>query len=492
MIRNTGLFTAGDEAGLEGPSSFGRRGRIAFRFDRCPLINSPNPLFDCYRLILAEPATRRVFAERRRLGWRLPQISIPRWSRAAEQIQMVIERQLGFKAVVVDLLVGEAPREAIAIAEVRGGCGCDPSPGSGSWIDFYKLSEDEIDGPGRSAVEGLLNEGGTGRGLFSRFGWIEEALEWVSTRAGTDRAEFTDEFKQFNATADSALVRFGRRSASPIWLKASWDRSAGEYRITTALALLVPDSLPRVIATREDWSAWWMEDAGTPLGSVPSPGAFAKAISRLAEIEKASMDSTSHLLESGCGDQRLPVLRASISPIMDLIDRAMAGERNDFTPRLASARLRELEVILTDICLSMESLGIPDALLHGDISFENILVGSRGCVFTDWANAAVGNPFVTFEQLRAQIEQENGGCVWLPMLTEIYVGSWLEVLSRSQIECALALASPVAAMTYLFDHCKRLGRERRSEPQFQSCVRAIARQIDRAAHEIQLRWSRCA
>lgn len=456
------------------------------------MIVAPNPLFDCYRLILAEPATRRVLAERRRLGWQLPRVSIPRWSRAAEQIQAVIERQWGFKTVVVDLLEDEPPREAIAIGELRGGSRCYSSPGSGSWVSFYKLSEDEIDGACHSIVERLLNEGVTGRGAFSRFGWIEEALEWVSTRAGTDRAQFTDDIKQFNATADSALVRFGRRSASPIWLKAAGHPSTSEYRITTTLAQLLPGSLPRVIATREDWNAWWMEDAGTPLGSVQSTGLFGKAISRLAEIQKASLCSTRYLLASGCGDQRLSALRANISLMIGLIDEAMARLDNDFTPRLTSARIRELEVILAEVYFSMKCLSIPDALLHGDISFDNILVGLGGCVFIDWAKAAVGNPFVTFEQLRAQIKQENGACVWLPMLTEIYAESWLEVLSRSQIDCALALAPPIAAMTYLFDQWERLGRERRSEPKFQSYVRAIARQINQAARDVELRWTRCA
>lgn len=178
--------------------------------------------------------------------------------------------------------------------------------------------------------------------------------------------------------------------------------------------------------------------------------------------------------------------------MMELIDEAMSAGGNRFTPRLTSVRIRELEVILTDICLSMESLGIPNTLLHGDISFENILVGPRGCVFTDWANASVGNPVVAFEQLRAQFEQENGACAWLPMLTEIYIGSWLEVLNRSQIECALALAPSIAAMIHLFDCWKRLDRECLSEPKLQSCVRAIAREIDRAAHKTESNWIRCA
>ena len=458
----------------------------------CHLITFPNPLSHSYRLILAEPKTRRVFAERCQLRWRPPQISIPRWSRAADEIQALIEQRWGFEAVVLDLLEEEPGREAIAIAEFRGGSTSRTFPRVGSWVNFLEVSKNAIDGTGRHTVERLLSDGTTGRGVFSRFGWVEDALDWISREAGIDSAQFTDDGRQFNVAADSALVRFGRGSDAPIWFKAAGDRSNSEYRVTRTLTRLFPDFLPSVIATREDWKAWAMEDSGAPLSSVRSPAAFGKAVSRLAELQKASVSSASFLLSAGCSDQRLPVLRANISPMIDLIDDAMVRQDLGFGPRFTSARLHALEAILTETCLSLEDLQIPDALLHGDLSFENILVGPRGLVFTDWASAAVGNPFVTFEQLRAQIEQEKDAHAWLPVLTEIYLGSWSELLNRNQMECALNLVPPIAAMMYLFDQWQLFGSERCSELDFQSYVRGIARQIDRAAHDIPLRRVRCA
>lgn len=449
-------------------------------------------MFDCFRLVLVDPVTRQIFAERYRLVWKLPRISIPRWSRPAEQLQSVIAQQWGFKAVVIDLLEEEPGREPIAIAELRSATLSSSLSRANSWLNVRKLSKNEIDGANSTIVEILLKDGATGRGPFSRFGWIEEAQEWIGAEAGIDETQFTGEANQFNAAAKSVLVRFGRKSDSPVWFKAAGDPSSSEYRVTATLSQLFPDFLPVVLATREDRKAWWMEDGGTPLCPVHSPRVFGKAISRLAEIQKASIGLAPSLLTSGCSDLRLSVLRASIPPLMDAIDDAMARQASGLAPRLTRARVRELESILMESCLSLESVGIPDTLLHGDISFENILVGPRGCVFIDWANAAIGNPFVTFEQLRAQIEQENDACIWLPMLTDIYCRSWLGILSRRQIECAFAIVPPIASMAYLFDQWKRLGSERRSEPKFQSYVRGLARQMDRAACNIELRRSRCA
>lgn len=431
-------------------------------------------------------------AERHRLAWKLPRISIPRWSRAAEQLQTVIAQKWGFKAVVIDLLEDQPGREPIAIAELHGTSQSSSSSRAGSWVNLFKLSKYEIDGACRATVEKLLSEGSTGRGVFSRFGWIEEAQEWISTEAAIERVQLTGDVKQFNATAESALVRLGRRGDTPIWFKAAGDPSSSEYRVIATLTEMFPDFLPTVLATREDWKAWWMKDAGTPLCSIHSPHVLSKAVSRLAEIQKESIGSGQYLLANGCSDMRLSVLRASIPRLMDTIDDAMAQQASGSAPRLTRARMRELESILMESCLSLESLGVPDTLLHGDISFENILVGPRGCVFIDWANAAIGNPFVTFEQLRAQLEQENDASAWLPLLTETYCQSWLEALSRRQIECALAIAPLIAAMAYLFDQWKRLGSERSSEPKFQSYVRGLARQIDHAACEIESRQAKCA
>ena len=248
----------------------------------CLLITFSNPLSQSYRLVLAEPKTRRVFAERCQLRWRPPQISIPPWSRAADEIQALIEQQWGFEAVVLDLLEEEPGREAIAIAEFRGGSTSRTFARVGSWVNFREVSKSEIHGADRHIVETLLRDGTTGRGVFSRFGWVEDALDWFSREAGIDRAQVTGDVRQFNAAADCALLRFETRVGPPIWFKAGGNPSSSEYRVTRVLAQLFPDSLPAVIATREDWKAWAMEDAGARLGSVCSPGAFGKTVSRLA------------------------------------------------------------------------------------------------------------------------------------------------------------------------------------------------------------------
>jgi hypothetical protein len=251
------------------------------------------------------------------------------------------------------------------------------------------------------------------------------------------------------------------------------------------LADLFPRHLPKLVAFREDWNAWWMEDAGRSFDDARSADFFGQAVVRLAELQRASIRSIPALLAGGCADQRTFILRARIPELMEYIDEAMAQPNLSHSPRLDPSRIRELGSMLEDACFSLEALQIPDTLLHGDIGFANILMGPRGCVFTDWAHASIGSPFVTFEHLRAQIEQEADAAPWVPRLTETYQKSWREVLTDTQIKCALALVPPVAVVAYLVGRWDWLTRERRHEPQFQSYVRGLARQMDRAVQALE-------
>jgi hypothetical protein len=473
-------------------SDCNRRQALATSVERCFLIAMSTPQCDHYRLVLAPSSTRRILAEQSQRRLRLPRISILRWTRAAEQVQAVIEAQWGLKVVVIDFLGDSSGHDRIVIAELRDGHALSSLPHACSWVRLSDIPEDETSSIERSTIGKLLNDGATGRGTFSRFGWTEEALNWVSTEAGLDREQFTGDVKQFNAGAACALVRFGRKDALPIWFKSVGDESSREFQITTTLARLFPQYLPRLVASREDWNAWWMEDAGQPLDDVRSPEILHHVVLILAELQKASIRFGSALLVGGCSDQRTSTLRARIPQMMEYIHEAMASRNLSHTPRLAADRIQEIGSSLDEACLRLEALGIPDTLIHSDLSFENILVGPRRSVFTDWAFASVGHPFLNYEHLRVQIAQETrtGRCV--PRLAEIYWKSWRQVLTDSQIECALALVPPIAVALYLSRKWDWFTSEHRHDPNFQSYVRAMARQMEGASQGIERKEVRCA
>jgi len=119
------------------------------------------------------------------------------------------------------------------------------------------------------------------------------------------------------------------------------------------------------------------------------------------------------------------------------------------------------------------------------------LTGHR-CVFIDWAQASIGNPFVTFEQLRVQIAEDQNTAQWTPYMTEKYTKSWGQILSSSQINCALAVVPLISVALELCGRWTWLTSDRLHEARFQSYLRGLARQMDRAVRDLELREIICA
>lgn len=123
----------------------------------------------------------------------------------------------------------------------------------------------------------------------------------------------------------------------------------------------------------------------------------------------------------------------------------MANQISTQVPRLGRQRLEELGRILEDTCLRMEALGVPDTLLHNDMNSGNILFRELQCTFTDWCEAGIGNPFLTFHNLCLLAADRK---TWLPQLRELYRRCWSDLLSPCQIDTAFALAPLLATLFY--------------------------------------------
>jgi hypothetical protein len=133
----------------------------------------------------------------------------------------------------------------------------------------------------------------------------------------------------------------------------------------------------------------------------------------------------------------------------------------------------------------MEDLGIPDTLISNDISSDNVLFDGSNVFFTDWCEAAIGNPFLSLQQL----------CVLLGgdhlVLRSVYRQCWLGELSPLQIDQAFAFMPLLAILFYLYGRGEWLRSERRYSPQFESYSRSLARHMDREARNPQLMEALC-
>jgi hypothetical protein len=458
----------------------------------CALMTLPVSTLETYRLVLIAPAAKSILVDEVRRGFHLPRISIPRWSRPAEQIQRAIEERWGIRSIVIDLLRDDSLRNTIVVAEVIRQSEAMLIP-TNHWVPLSAIGHGEIKGARRNLVDRLLAGGTTGGGPFSRLGWIEEAVHWISGVTNADRSQFTGDTKQLNASSRSSLIKVGLKDSPSYWIKATGENNVCESQITAMLSDRFPEFLPVFVASRNDWNAWLMEDSGLSLqdtGSVDS--ALLEHIAlRLAQLQRASVAHVDALLACGCDDQRISILRTAIPQLLPFLEEAMMMQEVETVRRIGPARLKEIMEIFADACFEMEDIGIPNALVHGDINLGNILIDDDRCVFTDWAQASVGNPLVTFEHLKLHFAHEANTQTSSLRLFEVYKSAWLPMLSDGQIERAAILVPLIAIAAYLHSRRDWLNSRRRYEPEVQIYTRSLVRQMDRATREIELDRTLC-
>lgn len=452
----------------------------------CVLRTSPDPDYDLYRLALIEPRSRCVLAEQINLRWKLPRLAIPRWTRPADSLLSEIRERFGIQAIVLDEITAPSS-DSLMLAEVIQ----NQTPvikGPISWKPLSDLPENEFLGTERDLVQNLLLHGATGRGQFSRLGWLSEVLAWIARHTGLNPNQLVD-IKQINASSSSSLIRIQSETGPVYWFKAIADEDVGEYHVTGALKELFSDYLPTLVATHDAWRAWLMEDAGRPLDEMENarPRLFESVAYHLAELQKASVSAIPILLDQGFSDQRISSLRATMPEIMTCLEEAV--EVPDFGKHgyLRRGRIRELHRNFQEAAAKLEDSGIPDTLIHSDINTGNILIADGTCIFSDWALAGVGNPFANFEQLRIQVAQDYSAPAFHDRLFAAYKRTWSTHLSTTQIQQAFSVVQPVAIAMYLHNRRDWFTSERIREPQFVRYARSMARQMDRAVREIQAR-----
>jgi hypothetical protein len=466
---------------------------IATLTHSCALMTLPGSTLETHKLVLMAPSTQGILVDHDvQYGFRLPRISVPRWSRPAKQIQRTIEERWGIRSVVIDFLPDCCSRNGIVIAEVVRQSGPILIQGH-RWVPLSAIRRDEIEAQ-QILIDRLLTGDTTGRGPFSRLGWIEEALDWISGATNVDRSRFTEDVEQFNASPSSSLLRVGVKGGSTYWFKATGEGNVRESRIAAMLSDRFPAFLPAFVASHSDWNGWLMEDSGLSLDDIRSADSalLEQIVLRLAELQTASVAHVDALLAGGCDDQRMSVLRTAIPKLLPFLEEAMTMQEVTTVRRIGPSRFKEITQIFADACSEMEDIGIPDALGHGDINPGNILIDDDRCVFTDWARASVGNPLVTFEHLKLQLAHETNSQISSLRLFEIYKSAWLSMVSEYQIERAAILVPLIAIAAYLHSRRDWLNSKRRFEPQMQIYARSLARQMDRAARAIELGHTLCA
>ncbi|HET9614473.1 MAG TPA: phosphotransferase [Candidatus Limnocylindrales bacterium] len=232
------------------------------------------------------------------------------------------------------------------------------------------------------------------RPRWARPGWFDRASGWMGDAAAHAGRPLTGEPRPFFLRGISALLR--APTAGPdLFLKAVFPLFHAEPILTRLLAERFPDQIPPVVAVQADEGWLIVEDIGADwIGEVPKedrPAALRRGSAALVSIQRAfAADPSARraLLDAGGPYRPLSSLVDSVAAAIGpdgfgIGDHGLAPER--------AARL--LEAIATAVA-RVESVGLPESVVHGDFHSGNAaLVGDR-IVIIDWSDAAIGSPAV--------------------------------------------------------------------------------------------------
>ncbi len=236
----------------------------------------------------------------------------------------------------------------------------------------------------------------------------------------------------------STILTFPTKGG-PLWFKYVPPLFSHEGEVTSYLAEIVPDSLPRILA----WDKGWMlmeefPSCARPLSEHP--------LATLARIQLASADHLADLAAANCHHQ----------PLNALVTKLVEFESSSklLTRDQARALRRGLRYV-SDACARMNDLHIPTTVVHGDFSTDNAHWGPFGWIIYDWTDAFLGNPFI--DVIYSLVRQEPGA-------KEAFRRAWLAVLPPETVAQALALASLIGTAHYVIMHWRIMKNVNDPEP----------------------------
>lgn len=449
------------------------------------------------RLIVFGPAKTEVLVDNTQAGFVLPSVEIPRWERVAENLTAALVRDWGCDAVCLFApdCSPEDPNSSGEHYEVLE-CWRDRRIRPETiWTPFFSLNANSfLDEADFRALQQCFHQLEAhecdSSSPFARRGWLSTLRAWTSAVIRPLGPELTDSLRQFNASPAFNLIRF-ETTGRAVWFKAVGEPNLREFPITLKLAELFPSFMPEILAIKPEWNGWLSQEVdGRNLGEAKDFESWERAAANLAKLQIESISSSESLLPLGAHDLRSDALLAATDPFFDLVERLMHEQPKTPPATLSREELSLLRVLVDDALTVLADLRIPTTLGQLDLNPWNVIVATNKCVFLDWAEGYVGQPFVSFEYLLEHFRR-NGedNAKFESRVVNAYTAPWKVFLSDDCISQARALAPLAALFAYAVGTNSWKDEERLRNPKIAGYFRGLARRMNREAMQVERRSS---
>ena len=451
---------------------------------------------DAYRLIVFNQPGTAVLLKTPGLGYELPLVNIPKFTRPAQEITAALRDRWHMPSVLLFSGLLQSTPDTVYFAALEAQARTCGLPEGMDWFPAHHaishLLKDKKHGILESSYLRTTNRmAGDDPEPFSRLGWLGNLQDWVRTAIRPLGMELKD-FHQLNGCETFSLIRFDT-TKWPVWFKAVGTPNLHEFPITVALAELFPGYVPSLLATQPACHGWLMADAGGPaLNEAEDSSSWKDAATALAGLQIASIGAIDDLLEAGCRDLRARTLLELVDPFLEVIGDLMQQQVKVPPAILSWQELSDLGATLKNALCCLESLGIPDTLGHSDFNPGNILVGSERCVFIDWAEAHISHPFLTFEYLISHLRKDYPALTrFEDAIRQSYAQRWQSVSLPEHVSEAFLFSPLVAVFAYAVAGNSWRDPERLKIPQVPGYLRSLTRRMKQEADSVPRRRVEC-
>jgi hypothetical protein len=260
----------------------------------------------------------------------------------------------------------------------------------------------------------------------------------------------TGSFEQFNADSLFSLIRFVTNGRA-VWFKAVGAGNCREFPITLALAQLCPTRLPKILASKPEWRAWLsVEASGVCLSARPDPQLWEDAARNLACLQVMSIPASDNLRSAGARDLTCGCLSSNVGSFFEFFTNApLASLAPGGGIALTGEEIEDIKTAVLDSLTRLEAAGLPNTIGHMDLNPANIYCAEPECVFLDWAEAFIGNPFFSFEYLLQHFRQAvSPGAREEMRIREAYLIPWREIVRPDDLQAAISTVPLPALFAY--------------------------------------------
>ncbi|MFI0960785.1 phosphotransferase family protein [Streptomyces sp. NPDC021080] len=298
---------------------------------------------------------------------------------------------------------------------------------------------------------------GTGTGPVVRPwllpGWRDRAVSVVDAQlavAGLRRTGPVEDVKRWSL---SVVLRCPTTGGA-VFYKQSLPSLAHEGRVLSLLAGRRPRLVPAVVADAPPEDGWCTREVRLRPGTELPHDARGRALAVLGDVQRDWLGRTPELAAAGCwvrtaralADAVPSVARSGLfEPDSGLPDALSPQERFRFAG--ACSRLPEL-------CAALAAAPPGETLVHGDLHPGNwgVARATGEIVLLDWAEAAVGHPFLdVVAALRSCPDPGARG-----RALDRYFSGWSPLMSPARCRAVWRLAEPVAVFNQIVTYARFL------------------------------------